>query len=136
MAKTPARLFPPPRPIARLLRACVVSLAAFAGGYAVAGEADIVGVEAVETAPGIWRFDVTVRHADTGWDHYADRFDIVAPDGTVLGERILAHPHVDEQPFTRSLSGVAVPDGITSVTVRAHDNVHGLGGAELKADLK
>jgi hypothetical protein len=45
----------------------------------------------------------------------------------VLGERVLLHPHVDEQPFTRSLSGVAIPSDVEQVTVRAHDNVDGWG---------
>lgn len=135
MNKTPIRGLLTSTVFARLLLVCLVPFVVFLYSIAAAGEADVVGVEAVQTAPGTWRFDVTVRHADTGWDHYADRFDIVAPDGTVLGERILAHPHVDEQPFTRSLGGVAVPDGITSVTVRAHDNVHGLGGAEMTIEL-
>ncbi len=56
---------------------------------------------------------------------------MVAADGTVLGTRKLLHPHVDEQPFTRSLSGVAIPDDVAEVTIRAHDNVHGYGGQEL-----
>jgi hypothetical protein len=61
---------------------------------------------------GVWQFDVTLAHPDTGWDHYADAWRIEAPDGTVLGLRELAHPHVEEQPFTRSLSGVVLPDGL------------------------
>ena len=73
---------------------------------------------------------VTVRHADTGWDHYADAWEVVGPDGTVYGKRVLYHPHVNEQPFTRSLDGVKIPENVGSVTVRAHDSVHGLGGTE------
>ena len=53
---------------------------------------------------------VTVSHPDTGWDHYADVWRILAPDGTELAERILVHPHVSEQPFTRSTAFVAPPD--------------------------
>ncbi len=34
-----------------------------------AGEADVVRLEATRVTPGVWRFDVTVRHADEGWDH-------------------------------------------------------------------
>lgn len=101
----------------------------------LAGEADVIAATAEPNGEGRWTFSATIRHADTGWDHYADRFDIVGPDGVVLGERILHHPHVDEQPFTRSLRGVVVPDGITEVTVRAHDSVHGLGGAEITVKL-
>ena len=106
-----------------------------AAGSAAAGEADIVDARATRTGDGAWRFDVTVSHADEGWEHYADRFDIVAPDGAVLGERILLHPHVTEQPFTRSLTGVKIPDGVMFVEIRANDKVHGLGGKTLKIDL-
>lgn len=104
-------------------------------GPAMAGEADVVGVEARRDGPGLWRFDVTVRHDDTGWDHYADRWDVVGPDGKVLGTRVLLHPHEAEQPFTRSLSGVAIPAGLAEVTVRAHDKVHGYGGREAAVSL-
>lgn len=96
---------------------------------ALAGEVDVVEVAAHPSGEGTYRFDVTVRHADEGWEHYADKWDVVAPDGTVLGTRTLYHPHVDEQPFTRSLGNVAVPEGIGEVTLRAHDKVHGYGGA-------
>jgi hypothetical protein len=96
-----------------------------------AGEADVLGVELTATSPGTFRFEVTVRHADEGWDHYADAFEVVAPDGRVLATRVLLHPHVDEQPFTRSLTGLEIPDGVAEVTVRAHDSVHGYGGKEL-----
>jgi hypothetical protein len=102
---------------------------------AIAGEADVVAAEATRQPDGRWRFDVTVRHADAGWAHYADAWQILAPDGTLLGERVLLHPHDDEQPFTRSLDGVAIPDGVTEVVIRARDNVHGLGGAELRLPL-
>ena len=74
-----------------------------------------------------WQFDVTVSHPDTGWDHYADGWGVYDAEGNELGFRKLLHPHENEQPFTRSLTGVAIPDGTTSVTVRAHDSVHGWG---------
>ena len=104
-------------------------------GGAAAGEADVVGVEVKRESAGTYRFDVTVAHADEGWDHYADAWDVVAPDGTVLGTRVLLHPHENEQPFTRSLGGVAIPDGIDRVTLRAKDSVHDYGGAEIEATL-
>lgn len=72
-----------------------------------------------------WRFDVTIRHPDTGWDDYADGWRVLDMEGTELGMRVLHHPHVDEQPFTRSLSGVAIPEGVTQVQIQARDNVGG-----------
>ena len=66
------------------------------------------------------RFDVTLRHADTGWEHYARVWVVETLDGKELGRRVLLHPHVEEQPFTRS-GTVAIPPGITQVRVRAED---------------
>jgi len=100
-----------------------------------AGQADIIDVNVHLSAPQTYTFDVTVQHADTGWDHYADQWDVVAPDGTVLGTRVLYHPHVDEQPFTRSLSGVRIPARVKQVTIRAHDKVHGWGGKTMTVKL-
>ena len=92
----------------RLVRGMAISLP-LAAGAALAGEADVVGVEVSKESAGSYRFDVTVAHGDEGWDHYADAWDVVAPDGTVLGTRVLLHPHENEQPFTRSLGDVAIP---------------------------
>ena len=87
----------------------------------------------IEPAAAAGRFDVhvTLRHTDTGWDHYANRWEVLGPAGDVLATRVLYHPHVNEQPFTRSLDGVAIPAGLTWVRVRGHDLVHGYGGREV-----
>jgi hypothetical protein len=105
-------------------------LAVLLAPSAVAGEADVVDAKVTLTGPGVYRFEATVRHADSGWTHYADRWEVLAPDGTVLASRELLHPHDDEQPFTRSLSGVRIPPGTATVTIRAHDSAHGYGGKE------
>ena len=100
-----------------------------------AGEADVIEVKINPSGERVYSFEVTVRHADEGWKHYADKWDVVAPDGSVLGTRTLYHPHVDEQPFTRSLSGVKIPVGIGKVMVRAHDSVHGYGGRTVELEI-
>jgi hypothetical protein len=89
-----------------------------------------------------WTFQVTLRHPDTGWEDYADGWDVVTPDGSVLKTnpedpftRLLLHPHVSEQPFTRSQAGLVVPPGVEQLTVRAHDLVDGFGGQEITLDL-
>jgi hypothetical protein len=104
--------------------------------------ADVTFVGATQTEGGTWTFSVTVEHPDTGWDEYADGWDVVTPDGTVLKARpdddftrLLTHPHVDEQPFTRSQAGIVIPQGVMSVRVRAHDIVDGFGGREIPVDL-
>lgn len=104
--------------------------------------ADVLFVRAVQADDGRWAFTVTVQHPDTGWDNYADGWDVVTLDGTVLlpspdapFTRELLHPHVDEQPFTRSQSGIVIPDGVTTVRVRAHSNVGGYAGRAVTVDL-
>ncbi|MBY8976187.1 hypothetical protein KHP62_10240 [Rhodobacteraceae bacterium NNCM2] len=98
-------------------------IAGLAASTAMAGEVEIVDATATRSGDA-WRFDVTLRHDDTGWEHYADAWRVVGPDGEVLGTRILAHPHVNEQPFTRSLGGVAIPDGVTVVHIQAREKDH------------
>jgi hypothetical protein len=108
--------------ISRSAAASLVCLAA----PAFASEAVVTAATAVRSG-GSWSFDVTVRHADEGWEHYADQWRVRGPDGTVYGVRELFHPHVDEQPFTRALTGVAIPHGVGRVAVEAHDQVDGWG---------
>lgn len=101
-----------------------------------AGEADVLAVD-VKPAASADRFDftVTLRHADEGWGHYANRWEILGPDGSVLATRVLAHPHVNEQPFSRSLRNVRLPSTLTWVRVRGYDLVHGYGGREVTVSV-
>ena len=109
------------------------------GGMA---NADVLFVKAQLAGDATWTFLVTVEHPDTGWEDYADGWDVVLPDGMVVKPdpespftRLLLHPHETEQPFTRSQSGVEIPPGIDQVIVRAHDLVDGFGGKEVIVDL-
>jgi hypothetical protein len=104
--------------------------------------ADVTYVRAVQSDDGTWTFHVTVEHPDTGWEDYADGWDVVTPDGEVLKPdpeskftRTLLHPHQNEQPFTRSQRGIEIPEGVTQVRIRAHDLVDGFGGQEVVVDL-
>ena len=83
-----------------------------------------------------WRVDVTLEHPDTGWDHYADGWEVLDAQGNRLGYRELMHPHVHEQPFTRSLSSLVLPDGTREVFIRARCSVAGWAGETYKVTLK
>jgi len=65
---------------------------------------------------------VTLSHPDTGWDHYANSWEVRAPDGRHLDTRVLVHPHVTEQPFTRSLRLKTIPAGMTQLDIVATCN--------------
>ena len=119
----------------RLAPLLIALPAALAAAFpAAADPAEIVAAEARPGAGG-WTFSVTLRHGDTGWDDYADGWRVIGPDGTVLGTRELLHPHETEQPFTRSLSGVAIPEGLAEVEIESSTNVTGWSGARMHLAL-
>jgi hypothetical protein len=95
-----------------------------------AGQADVTDVSIYCTQDRRCEIEVTVQHEDEGWDHYVDRWELLSDAGVKFAVRELAHPHVDEQPFSRSLKDVQIPDGVYEFQVRAHDSVHGYGGKE------
>ena len=113
----------------------LITLLFYSVNFSMAGEVDVVGVSFNNLGGGIYRFDVTLKHSDEGWNHYADKWDVVAPDGTILATRILFHPHVNEQPFTRSLPEVKIPSNIHKVTIQAHDTIHEYGGKTIEVIL-
>lgn len=103
--------------------------------YADTSLANVEHVQLVRKGDG-WDVSVTVRHEDTGWDHYADWWRITNQSGRELVRRVLRHPHVEEQPFTRSLHGVQLPPDLKTVVVEAHCLVHGTGGRTITVHLE
>ncbi len=88
----------------KLVSAACAALLIITMNYVRAGEADVLDASITHLGQDRFRIDATVKHADAGWDHYADRWDVLDAEGQVLGSRKLAHPHDNEQPFTRSLT--------------------------------
>ena len=101
-----------------------------------ANEVEIVKVVAHQSSDKTWTFAVTLKHGDTGWDHYANEWQVIAPDNKILATRTLYHPHVEEQPFTRNTSGVKIPASMETVRVIAKDTVHGLSKTAMQINLK
>ena len=74
-----------------------------------------------------YSFSVTLESPDTGCDQYADWWEVVSMEtGELLYRRILAHSHVDEQPFTRS-GGPANATPSDQLMIRGHMNNLGYG---------
>lgn len=99
-------------------------------------DAPVIELAKAERSGGTWRFDVTVSHPDTGWEHYADGWRVLDADGRELGMRELLHPHETEQPFTRSLGGVTLPDGLSEVRIETRCNVDGWSGTYYTLKLR
>jgi len=102
---------------------------------AFAGDVAVMKVR-FEQRGDSWHVNTTLRHADTGWEHYADAWRVVDDRGKVLGTRTLYHPHENEQPFTRNLSNLRIPADTHIVFVEAHDKVHGWNKQRVRVDLR
>ncbi len=113
----------------------IVLIVLFSPLCALAGNVEILAAKFSRQVDQSWTVSVTLQHADSGWDHYADAWKVVDAKGTSLGLRTLFHPHVDEQPFTRSLGSVKIPAGLKRVFIEAHDKVHGWSRQRLEIDL-
>ena len=94
-------------------------------------------VSASASAQGeTWTFAVTVSSPYDTPERYADGWRVRGPDGKVYGEHSLDHDHATEQPFTRTQPGVAIPNGVDSVTIEGRDKSNGYGGRTVEVALK
>ncbi|MEH6526489.1 MAG: hypothetical protein V7723_10490 [Sneathiella sp.] len=112
----------------------ICGLMALTSSPVFAGEAAVLDVNVSKVEADVYRFSVTVMHDDEGWEHYADKWDVLDLQGNILGTRVLMHPHVGEQPFTRSMT-LSIPMHVKEVRVRAHDKIDGYGGEEIVVKL-
>lgn len=97
--------------------------------------AQVVDVMATQKANGNWCFATSIRHNDEGWEHYADGWEVIDFSGMSLGYRKLHHPHVNEQPFTRSQCDIEIPKETNKVIVRAKCSKHGFDGKAMVVNL-
>ncbi|RLE26826.1 MAG: hypothetical protein DRJ50_00020 [Actinobacteria bacterium] len=95
---------------------------------------DVIDASAELTNLG-WAFDVTVSSPYDSADRYADAWRVVGPDGTVYATRELAHDHAAEQPFTRSIQSVEIPEEVAVVTIEGRDQTNGWGGSVFELTL-
>jgi len=82
-----------------------------------------------------YTFSVTLESPDTGCDQYADWWEIFDKEENLIYRRILAHSHVNEQPFTRSGGSVEIKED-TFVYIRGHMNELGYGSLVFGGTVK
>lgn len=88
-------------------------------------QAAVTSVSA-QGSSGAYTFSVGISSPDEGCERYADWWEVITPDSVLIYRRILAHSHVDEQPFTRSGGPINIGDN-DPVLIRAHMNDLGYG---------
>ncbi len=96
-------------------------------------EAEIVSVD-FSGNENAYTFRVGIKSPDTGCNQYADWWEIISEDGELVYRRILAHSHVNEQPFIRSGGPVPIAQNQT-VYIRGHMNTVGYGTKVYKGSV-
>jgi len=96
---------------------------------------EVLAAEFRQTAVGVFTVSTTVRSVDIEGVSYADAWEVRDLAGNVLGTRVLTHPHANEQPFTRSLSDVSIPQTVTDVVVDARDSARGFCGISMTVEV-
>ena len=89
---------------------------------------DVREAELESSGGDTWTLSVTISSPYDSPERYADGWRVLAPAGTVLGKHELMHDHAGEQPFTRSQSGLEIPQDVQKITVEGRDLKNGYGG--------
>jgi hypothetical protein len=97
-----------------------------------AGGADVIDGKITRDSNGRYSVFATIQHNDEEPKHFVNKFQVLTPDGKVIGEMYFLESHLHEQPFVGMAQSVKVPDGVRELRLRAHDRLHGYSGKEFK----
>lgn len=114
----------------------LIFFTALHANHAFAEAADVLGAKADCDKRFTCKIWATIQHPDEGWNHYANAFEIASKDGQLIATRILRHPHIKEQPFTRSIESLTLPEGTTVVNIRAKDSFDEAGGKTVSLPIE
>lgn len=95
---------------------------------------DVISV-VVNGDPNAYEFSIEIHSPDTGCEQYADWWEVLSKDGSLIYRRILVHSHVNEQPFVRSGKPVQI-EANEVVYVRGHMHPGGYGGSVYKGSVQ
>jgi hypothetical protein len=97
---------------------------------------DVVAPDPTTLSTTTTRVAVTLSSPYDTPARYADAIRVRSTDATTIyGTLKLGHGHATEQPFTRTLTGLQIPTGVTTVIVEGHDHVNGWGGRTLTVQV-
>ncbi len=96
---------------------------------------DVTEASLTQDSDGTFTASVTISSPYDSPQRYADAWRVLTAEREELTVRVLTHDHAGEQPFTRSKSGITIPDDVNQVIVQGRDLINGWGGAEITVDL-
>ena len=96
---------------------------------------DVIRVDITRDADGTHTIAATVSSPYETVDHFVNAITVQAPAGEELARLDLVEAHVDQQPFTETLTGVEIEPSMTEVVVRGHDSINGWCGLTIRADV-
>lgn len=85
----------------------------------------IIAAALTPNSDGTWSMAVTLSSTYDTPERYADGWRVLDEQGNIIGDRPLGHDHQGEQPFTRSTSGIVIPEGTSTLTIEARDQQYG-----------
>ena len=83
-----------------------------------------------------WRVDVTLEHPDSGWDHYADGWEVLDADGNRLGYRGCITRMSTSSPLPARSPISTCPTARAKIHIRAHCSVDGWGEETFRIDIE
>lgn len=95
--------------------------------------AEVISVSATGNENS-YSFSVGIKSPDLGCNQYANWWEVISEDGTLLYRRILAHSHVNEQPFVRSGGPITISKE-KIVYVRVHMNTSGYSNKAFRGSV-
>lgn len=113
--------------IASVRRVIVVAMVLIAGPLSAQEFPDVIGAELIQRGDS-WTVSATLSSPYDSAERYADGFRVLDDHLQVLGVRTLWHDHANEQPFTRSLTGLVISEGVRFLWVQGRDQAFGWGG--------
>ncbi len=97
---------------------------------------DIAKIVSVSTTgnENNYNFSVGISSPDKGCNQYANWWEVITEDGTLIYRRILGHSHVNEQPFVRSGGKVNIKKDQV-IIIRVHMNNSGYSVNTFKGSI-
>ena len=91
---------------------------------ALADEVEIRMVQAMQS-DGLWKFEITVYHPDSGDEHMYSSIAIFTPDETQIGYADVPTPSIGADHVTTQVLNVAIPEDVEYIVIRGKCSDYG-----------